>query len=243
MGVAGADATDERMQLDDVEFPAEHLDAPGSVLPSRYRGRPVDLSQLPVVDEAVPADGWRLIRDVAAGTQGQYAQSQYSVLAAPAAGRGRWWVIWLRLHDDVWVAGHGLEPDRLRPSQARRRTHLLLEWPSDPLESRGDDLDHLTVRLTNTAREAWVSDPEDRIEFVAWITDLETGELFPYQPWQADSGPPERARLAAGEAAYLRARVITLSPHSLPNGWYGLTATLTSLNLRSRPGRLHLAGG
>ncbi|MDQ3275239.1 MAG: hypothetical protein M3Q39_09505, partial [Actinomycetota bacterium] len=45
--------------------------------------------------------------------------------------------------------------------------------------SRGDDLDHLTVRLTNTAREAWVSDPEDRIEFVTWITDLETGELFP----------------------------------------------------------------
>lgn len=231
MGVAGADTSGELMQLGDIEFPAEHLDAPGSVLPSRYRGRPVDLRQLPVVDEAVPADGWRPIRDVAAGTQGQYAQSQYSVLAAPAAGRGRWWVIRLRLHDDVWVAGHGFEPDRLRPSQARRRTHLLLEWPSDPLESRGEDLDHLTVRLTNTAREAWVS------------TDLETGELFPYQPWQADSGPPERARLAAGEAAYLRARVITLSPHSLPNGWYGLTATLTSLNLRSRPGRLHLAGG
>ena len=231
MGVAGADTSGELMQLGDIEFPAEHLDAPGSVLPSRYRGRPVDLRQLPVGGEAVPADGWRPIRDVAAGTQGQYAQSQYSVLAAPAAGRGRWWVIRLRLHDDVWVAGHGLEPDRLRPSQARRRTHLLLEWPSDPLESRGEDLDHLTVRLTNTAREAWVS------------TDLETGELFPYQPWQADSGPPEQARLAAGEAAYLRARVITLSPHSLPNGWYGLTATLTSLNLRSRPGRLHLAGG
>lgn len=109
------------MQLGDVEFPAEHLDAPGSVLPSRFRGRPVDLRQLPVVDEAVPADGWRLIRDVAAGTQGQYAQSQYSVLAAPAAGRGRWWVIRLRLHDDVWVAGHGFE----RIACGRRRPDVV----------------------------------------------------------------------------------------------------------------------
>ena len=185
----------------------------------------------------LPPAGWRVIDTRSPSEQGLAGVA----LAAPHSERpGGWALIYLSGRDDWWQFSADPGPEYPRPGRAARRHYLRLDWPVTPVVAPPGQPLALSVRLTNTANTAWSNGP-DLVRVLAWVLDPGTGDPLPAEKWFTSSGSDHRpVELAPGESMLIPAIIATYEPVRLLPGRYGLTALLTSLNLRSAPGALHL---
>lgn len=96
----------------------------------------------------------------------------------------------------------------------------------------------VTLSRAGSPELSW--DEEDSRHVVGWIVDHATGDRLPYEPWQAFGGMGDSLRPDRAGVALLPVRWITRDLQELPPGRYGITATLTSLNVETEPGELNL---
>jgi hypothetical protein len=232
---------DADMQLGYYDVPGDVLSAGGVPL-AELIGEPGAAS----VDDLMgppPVDGWRVI----AGDLNEFGGAS-PVLAAPWSSprSNGWMVIIVSRRDAIWQASIQGDDRPLRPSRARRRAGLTLEWLIPMTSASVGTVPELRVRLTNAGERAWRNDGAD----YGGVTLLLVGSDG--EPLPEKRRGPWRDREMLGTIVHLLPPLlpgssVDLAPaweaariSSLPPGDYSVVAELDDLQLRSGPEALQL---
>jgi len=176
--------------------------------------------------------GWRLLAD------DSEKPTQRMAFAAPdTSAPGTWLVVLINKRNGEWQLAQLFESEAVRPGRAARRQHLSLGWPKSEFVCPAGQVPELTATLVNRGPDDWIVG-EDHLHVVAWLLDPITREALPSDKWVAHGWVDGSQVLRPGEEVDLPVRLLTLRVEELPLGEYGILAMVSSLNLRSEPGRL-----
>ena len=177
----------------------------------------------------MPVTGWRQLT-----TPSRPASDGMRLFAAPN-GEG-WASAYLADTPDGLILSGDPGPHPVRPGRPSRRQHLALSWP-DGLQCSASALNTLSVTLGNTSGQPWAADSEDSAYVHAWLLD-DTGERMGSN-WVAHGFGDRLRDLQPDESMELP---VDFGPPTtkISPGMYGLEGVLTSLNLWTAKGTLHV---
>ena len=190
-----------------------------------------------------PVDGWRVI----AGDLAEFGGAS-PVLAAPWSSprSNGWMVIIVSRRDGMWWASILGDDRPLRPSRARRRAGLTLEWPVRTMSASVGTVPELRVQLANVGEPEWRNDGADYDGVTLHLLGPD-GEPLPEtrtNPWRGGAMlgavvhllPP----LLPGSSVDLMPAWEAALISRLPAGDYSVVAELSDLQLRPGSAPLQL---
>jgi hypothetical protein len=192
-----------------------------------------------------PVDGWRVI----AGDLAEFGGDP-PVLAAPWSSprSNGWMLIIVSRRDGMWWASILGDDRTLRPSRARRRAGLTLEWPVPMMSASVGTVSELRVRLANAGELQWRNEGADHDGVTLHVLGPD-GEPLPetcVNPWTGGAMlgtlvhllPP----LLPGSSVELMPAWEAALISRLPAGKYSVVAELSDLQLSpgSEPLQLRL---